>query len=193
VINFENGSNVFQIWKTQVGGAMYVRSGNANGWGQQWTELLTTNGGSISGEVDFTGGLVRVKGNQTFYATDTRLTLGTNNLETYICGDGIVSRSAITVASDERLKKNIKPFDTKKLADFISKLEIVDFQYKGDDKKHVGVIAQQVQKADSEVAERLVNVDKAGFLSVSFSELVFPLIAAVQDLQKRVAELEKGK
>ena len=155
--------------------------------------FLPTTGGTVSGEVNFSGGLVKAKGNQAFYATDTRLTLGTNNLETYIVGDAIFSRVAITVASDERLKENIKPFDTKKLVDFISKLEIVDYQYKGDAKKHIGVIAQQVQKADEEVAERLVYLADDGYLQVSFSELVFPLIAAVQNLQKRVEELEKGK
>lgn len=193
VINYENGSNVFQIWKTQVNGALFVRSGNANGWGQNWTEVLTSTGGTISGEVNFSGGLVKVKGNQALYATDTRLTVGSNNLETYIVGDAIYSRVAITVASDERLKEDIQPSNVDKLADFISNVEIVDYKYKSDDEKHIGVIAQQLEKADPEIAKALVKTEADGYKYVSFSELVFPLIAAVQKLQKRVEELENAK
>lgn len=194
VINFESGSNVFQIWKTQVSGSLFVRSGNANGWGQNWTELLTTNGGTVSGEVNFSGGLVKVKGNQGLYATDSRLTVGSNNLETYIVGSTIYSRVAITVASDERLKEGIEDLDVKRACEFVNKLKVKEYNYIGcEDDKRIGVIAQDLIEADSEMAKALVKEDKDGYLSVSYSELVGPLIVAVQQLQKRVEELEKSK
>ena len=47
LLNYVNGSDVFQIWNTQSNGPMYTRSGNASGWGRSWTKLIdSTNIGS---------------------------------------------------------------------------------------------------------------------------------------------------
>ena len=40
LLNYVNGSDVFQIWNTQSNGPMYMRSGNASGWGRSWTKLI---------------------------------------------------------------------------------------------------------------------------------------------------------
>lgn len=40
LLNYVNGSDVFQIWNTQSNGPMFMRSGNANGWGRSWTKLI---------------------------------------------------------------------------------------------------------------------------------------------------------
>ena len=40
VINYKYSGDIFQIWKTQDGGPMYYRSGNASGWGKSWTKIL---------------------------------------------------------------------------------------------------------------------------------------------------------
>ena len=143
---------------------------------------------------DFNGNLpsniLRVNGQQAIFDSGSMITLSTNNRETMIAGSKIYSKSAIQVSSDERLKENIKAVNVTDLAHFISKLQIVNYAYKGNDKKHIGVIAQHMIKADADIAEAFVDVDGEGYLTVSFSELVFPLIAAVQALQDRVAELE---
>ena len=136
------------------------------------------------------GNILRVNGQQTVFDSGSMITLSTNNRETMIAGSKIYSKSAIQVSSDKRLKENIIPVNVAELADFISKLQVVNYAYKGNDKKHIGVIAQQMIKADTEIAEKFVDVDGEGYLTVSFSELVFPLIAAVQVLQERIAELE---
>lgn len=40
LINYvPNSYEVTQIWKTHSSGAMFIRSGNGNGWGQQWTKV----------------------------------------------------------------------------------------------------------------------------------------------------------
>ena len=40
LINFvPNSYEVTQIWKTHSSGAMFIRSGNGNSWGQQWTKV----------------------------------------------------------------------------------------------------------------------------------------------------------
>ena len=40
LLNYVNGSDVFQIWNSQNSGPMYTRSGNANGWGGSWKKLV---------------------------------------------------------------------------------------------------------------------------------------------------------
>lgn len=41
LLNYVNGSDVFQIWNSQNAGPMYTRSGNANGWGGSWKRYYT--------------------------------------------------------------------------------------------------------------------------------------------------------
>ena len=43
LLNYVNGSDVFQIWNTQSNGPMYTRSGNASGWGRSWTKLIDSS------------------------------------------------------------------------------------------------------------------------------------------------------
>ena len=43
LLNYVNGSDVFQIWNTQSNGPMYTRSGNASGWGKSWTKLIDSS------------------------------------------------------------------------------------------------------------------------------------------------------
>lgn len=40
LLNYVYGSDVFQIWNTQSNGPMFMRSGNASGWGRSWTKLI---------------------------------------------------------------------------------------------------------------------------------------------------------
>lgn len=43
LINYvPNNYEVTQIWKTHSSGAMFIRSGNGNGWGQPWTKVYDT-------------------------------------------------------------------------------------------------------------------------------------------------------
>lgn len=190
LLGYKNGA---LLWN----GKDVVRSINnieADASGNVTLDYLPATGGTVSGEVNFSGGLVKVKGNQGLYATDSRLTVGSNNLETYIVGSTIYSRVAITVASDERLKEGIEDLDVKLACEFVNKLKVKEYNYIGcEDDRRIGVIAQDLIKADPELASRLVKEDKDGYLSVSYSELVGPLIVAVQQLQKRVEELEKSK
>ena len=142
-------------------------------------------GGAVNSDI------IRLNGTQAIFKTSSMMTFGTNNLETMIAGSKIYSKVAIQVSSDERLKNVAGAMNVKELADFIKKLQIVKYAYKGNkDVDHIGVVAQQLLEA-GEVGKLLVGKDDEGYLTVCFSELVFPLIAAVQDLQKRVEALEK--
>ena len=155
------------------------------------SNYFSTSGGTITGETNFSGGLVRLKGTQTLYNSGTMITLSSNNVETMIAGSKIYSKVTISVSSDERVKDNIAPVDAQDCVDFINAIDVKTFNYKDNETPCIGVIAQQIEKLSPELAKRLVTKDENGMLGVKTSDLVFPLIVAVQALSARVAELEK--
>ena len=155
------------------------------------SQYFPSTGGTITGETNFSGGLVRLKGTQTLFNSGTMITFSSNNVETMIAGKAIYSKVTISVSSDERLKENIAPVDAQACIDFINAIDVKTFNYKGNGAPCVGVIAQQVEKLSPELAKRLVTKDENGMLGVKTSDIVFPLIVAVQALSARVAELER--
>ncbi len=141
-------------------------------------------GGAVNSDI------IRLNGVQAIYNSGTTMTLATNNLETMIAGSKIYSKVAIQTSSDRRLKEAIAAADTKALADMVNNIKIVRYKYKGDAAEHIGVIAQDLLQAGADAA-LFVGKDESGYYAVSMAELVFPLIAAVQELAARVKELEK--
>lgn len=76
LLNYVNGSDVFQIWNTQSNGPMFMRSGNASGWGRSWTKLIdsasigsqTVNKAKYASGQSSTGAVLR---NEALYSADT--------------------------------------------------------------------------------------------------------------------------
>lgn len=159
--------------------------------GHTHSDYFEKTGGTISGETNFSGGLVKAKGVQAIFHSGSQLIYGSNNLPTRIAGNAISATKTITVDSDERLKENIEAVDADKMAEFIKKIDVKTFNYIGNDEKCIGAIAQQVQAADPEIAKCLVSEAEDGFLSVKIADLVFPLIATVQKLAQEVDALKK--
>ena len=90
----------------------------------------------------------------------------------------------VTAFSDERLKDNIET-----LENGLSKVEqLRGVTYTRNEKKNIGVIAQEVEKILPEVV--LTADDEMGTKSVDYSRLTAVLIEAVKDLSDRVKELE---
>lgn len=121
---------------------------------------------------------------------------------TYYCGNtnfrwkGIYSNAAVNVASDRRMKRDIFEMDADKLAEFIDKLSVVSYNYNSDPadaNSRIGLIAQDVQEADADIAKFFVSEGEDGMLGMTPADLVFPLIAAVQRLSAEVAELKAAK
>ena len=107
---------------------------------------------------------------------------------------GIYSTAAVNVSSDERLKRNITSINNEKLAKFVDGLNVVSYNYKDDkedEKARIGLIAQQVQSVDEELAKFFVSEDENGMLSMTTADLVFALIGAVKELKKEIEELKK--
>lgn len=156
------------------------------------SDYFPKSGGTVSGETNFSGGLVRVSGVQTLFHSGNQLVFGSNSLPTRIAGNAITATKTIQVDSDERLKEDIADIDVNKAVEFINGIDVKSFNYIGNDEKCIGAIAQQVQEAQPEIAEYFVKEDENGYLSVKVADLVFPLIACVQKLTKRIEELEKN-
>lgn len=53
--NYIQDKNVFQIGYEQKVGTIYYRGGNYSGWIMNWTPLLSTNGGTMSGQIHMNG------------------------------------------------------------------------------------------------------------------------------------------
>lgn len=143
-------------------------------------------GGSVASDV------IRLNGTQALFKTSSMMTLATNSLETMIAGSKIYSKTAISVSSDVRLKEGIAKVDADRAIAFIRKLPVVTYSYIGeeDGQKHMGLIAQQVQNADPQMAKLFVSKSSEGYLAVDYASLVCPLILAVQRLSEEVERLK---
>jgi hypothetical protein len=92
--------------------------------------------------------------------------------------------------SDERVKKSIR--DAVLGLDFILKLRPVSFEWKDrQDGRHYGFTAQEVERALEE--EEFAGLDKSNpdMWGLNYSELIAPLVRAVQELSAEITELKK--
>lgn len=98
LINYvPNSYEVTQIWKTHSSGPMFIRSGNRNGWGQQWTKLYDTANKPTPAEIgaipiinaessDYDMDVIAVSGDHAALYITNQYTLGTpykNGATTY--------------------------------------------------------------------------------------------------------------
>ena len=136
------------------------------------------------------GGTLRVNGKQAVYDSGASTVFGANNQDTMITGKAIYSRVAIAVPSDKRFRDNIEPANEVDAVEFVKKLPIYEYNYKGDKKRRIGVMAQEVNALDfgKHFVEHDYLQDK---YAVSYSELVFPLYLAVQALERRIKKMEQ--
>ena len=97
---------------------------------------------------------------------------------------GTITCSSLTQTSDERLKENVEEMND----NIIDNVKVYSFNLKNDERKHYGVIAQELQ----EIAPELVY-DSGGeehMLSVNYTELIPHLINKCKQQDKRIQELE---
>ena len=100
----------------------------------------------------------------------------------------ITAATNVTVSSDIRLKSNIETIDS--ALDKVKEMRGVYFDKHGsEDKRSVGVIAQEMQEIMPEAVVTDDTEDK--YLSVAYGNLVGVLIEAVKELSEEVDELKK--
>ena len=99
----------------------------------------------------------------------------------------ITALGTITAGSDYRIKNEIKPL---LLEDYsVNNLKPVTFKFKKDNKESIGLIAHELQ----EYYPFLVEGEKDGkqTQTVNYNGLIGVLIKEIQELKKRVLDLEK--
>lgn len=159
-------------------------------WGPNWNKpkpekwvvwsdgtMECGNGVSVQRGIHiYSGGLTIDKGN---------IELGTNDIYGYY-ESGTRSKVTWEVASDRRLKNNIKK-TTKKCLPIINSIEMVQFDWKHSGKhEELGLIAQQAKKHIPEMAHLIDN-----YYTVDYTKVVPFLIKAVQELSERIDKYEQ--
>lgn len=90
---------------------------------------------------------------------------------------GTLTAQDVNSTSDLRLKMNVNPIDG--ALDKVLKLAGVEFDWVSNNKRSIGVVAQQVE----EVLPELVHTNDSGYKSVSYGNLTALLIEAIQELK----------
>lgn len=127
-----------------------------------------------SGTLALTSDTVNMSGNQTGIAGNKSFT---GNLST----DGNITANTFYATSDRRLKENIVDYKPEKS---ILDIPVKEYNFIGDDKKHIGFIAQDLQK----VFPELVTERTDGYLSIEESKLIYLLIDEVKKLKEKVGD-----
>jgi hypothetical protein len=105
-----------------------------------------------------------------------------------------VGAAAWTYDSDERYKENIE-YISDPVLPFLSSLRLCNFTYKNDTlhRKHVGFIAQEVQRscAESNLNSEMVTANADGYLSLAYSEIHHYMLKGVQELLQEITLLKE--
>ncbi len=147
---------------------------------------VPATGGTFIGEVEIPYGL----GTGSVYPFDSgSYSIGSSDNRYY----SVYLRVNPNVSSDRRCKRDIAALNVGDLAEFVNCLPVVSYNYNddaADEGKRIGLIAQDVISANPEIARFFVEQDEKGFYSLRPADFVFPLIAAVQELARKVEALE---
>ena len=99
--------------------------------------------------------------------------------------DTSMSSPAFYYISDKNLKKNVKNYP--KALETMEKFRGVTFDWKKDNGKDVGFIAQEVEK----VEPRLVTTREDGIKTVKYGNIVAIVIEAVKELKEKLTDEDK--
>ena len=145
---------------------------------------IQLNSGTWSGEKSFK---IQAHSNSLYlqYTTNfiVRNNTGNDRFVVDNAGNGTFTAN-VTAFSDERLKDNIQTLENG--LDKVEQLRGVT--YTKENKKEIGVIAQEVEKILPEIV--LTADDEMGTKSVDYGKITSVLIEAIKELSARVKELE---
>jgi hypothetical protein len=104
--------------------------------------------------------------------------------------------SIVGMASDVRLKDNIKPFEPG--IDAVMEMRSVSFNYThdrfNDGRNHIGFIAQEIEQIIPQAVDYIRESAPEGeedFKKINFNELIPVLVNAIQDQQRQIEQLKK--
>ena len=109
---------------------------------------------------------------------------GTSNRFTFIMGTGdFTATGNVTTNSDSRLKENINNITN--ALDIVDNLRGVSYNKIDNDRKEIGLIAQEVEEILPEV------VIDGEFKSISYGNITAVLIEAIKELKSEIEQLKK--
>ncbi|MFY7886258.1 MAG: tail fiber domain-containing protein, partial [Dolichospermum sp.] len=178
--------NLVERMRITSGGIIEVRNGNTVGGEIKLTggdNDMTINGsrGQIIYEIN--GAQEYVMDSLQFYPSpDNGNALGTSGNR----WTAVYAVNGTIQTSDRNEKTNIISSDLG--LDYITKLKPVSYNWKqSDNKKHYGLIAQDVQELGIEFGGLNIENEKYG---LNYSEFIAPLVKAIQELSAQVEELK---
>lgn len=136
-----------------------------------------------------------VKGsNESAYRTGNISLTATNVGALPITGgtvNGSISATSFTATSDRRLKDDIETIE-KTLSDKLLQLDVITYYFKGDPfkKRHIGVVAQDLEELMKNDAHLIVTEGEDGFKRIEPSGILFMLLDLVKKQERRITELE---
>ena len=104
------------------------------------------------------------------------------DIRNYIRADRFYTRS------DIRLKNTIEELGDNDLDNF-NKLVPKSYNFKNDNIKHFGFIAQEVEK----IFPNLVSTDSDGMKSINYLEMIPLLLYKINHLERKIDELKNNK
>ena len=109
------------------------------------------------------------------------------------------SSSGLITTSDEKLKNNIQPIKMDKSLERIKNITISSFFYNHaseedikDNKKSIGVVAQNVQIVNPHAVYEHTNLDDTKNLSVSYNDLFLHGLNSIKELDRRLSLIENN-
>jgi hypothetical protein len=166
-----------------AGGTLALTSDIGNG-----TLSLGVSGNGLSGTASFTANQT---GGSTFTVTSNATSANTASTIVFRDGSGnftagTITATAFTATSDKSLKTNIETISDP--LEKLTKLRGVDFNWKEDGSKQIGLIAQEVESILPEV----VNTSEDGIKSVAYGNVVALLIEAIKAQQEQITQLQNA-
>jgi len=139
---------------------------------------------------DYVDGDVRITANnyERFILDGNNTTLYNFNRARWIQLTSALNRTshAWSVGSDRNLKQNIEYLNNEAIS-FINKLKPVTFEHKDSPgKKSMGFIAQEVEEIQ---ISDIVSTVEDGTKSLAYTEIIAPLVAYVQELQRQITDI----
>lgn len=116
-------------------------------------------------------------------------TIGTSSTKLYyIPSTGTLNATVFNSLSDETLKNNIKKITD--ATELIKLLDGVEFEWKDNNKKSSGLIAQWIEKVLPHLVDE--NIDTK-IKTVNYSGMIAYLVESIKELDERVKKLETDK
>ncbi len=136
------------------------------------------------------GEVLKADGSGGFSCSNSYLALTGGDLTGDLTTTGDITATAFYYTSDKRKKKNIKQLDGKRSLENIKKMNGYHFNWKHNNKKDIGFIAQEVQQVYPQLVSKVGKNEKQ-HLAVKYGNIISIAIEAIKEQQRQIEKLEQ--